>query len=141
MTLWEAIKNALIECINTHGPITKEFIGSAAKRIVMNIMENRPNDGTVLDKMIVDTMQTLITAEKNALRKDVIELRNTVKDLRIKDKEQKQKIQIFEEKFEGCEKRFRKSQEDKANCLRELQKAKKTIRKLMDRIPKKTLTE
>jgi len=35
--LWDAIVGALRDCINQHGPITKEDIGSAAKRIIGQI--------------------------------------------------------------------------------------------------------
>ena len=37
--LHKIIVNALTDCINAHGPITPEWKGSAAKRILNNILE------------------------------------------------------------------------------------------------------
>jgi len=56
------VNGALKHCINSHGPITKEWIGSASKRIVQHIL----NQTTVEGLQSVDSavMAKIVSLEK-----------------------------------------------------------------------------
>jgi hypothetical protein len=46
------ITGGLRQTIFAHGPITKQFIGSASKRIWGNLLENKPKKQSFLSKLI-----------------------------------------------------------------------------------------
>jgi hypothetical protein len=45
--LWQAIMEAIKECIDHHGPVDKNFAGSAAKRIMRNLIRNKAIEGII----------------------------------------------------------------------------------------------
>jgi hypothetical protein len=59
--LWKMISKALRECIAVHGPIDNNFVGSATKRVIRNIVESPnfreqcPDD--LYNKMVVDSLR------------------------------------------------------------------------------------
>jgi len=64
--LFIAISKALNECIDVHGPINKHFIGSAAKRIMVELMIDE-----IVQKMMpsdVELMLNQMGAERSKLR-------------------------------------------------------------------------
>ncbi len=65
--LWDAIVNALRLTIQTHGPITRELLTSATKRIVQAIVDLPSKERSEYDAMIVDTLDTLNQNETSRL--------------------------------------------------------------------------
>jgi hypothetical protein len=91
--IWEAIVQGLKECIIDHGPITKEFIGSATKRIARAIVESVEHEDE-LSGRIWDTLHTVKDQERWRMTKEIERLRKDKKVLKKELKKVKRELSV-----------------------------------------------
>jgi Protein of unknown function (DUF2934) len=88
--VWDLTKNALRNCIHSHGPITEKYLDSATKRVLRAIVDSqelRDISPDVYYALVVDSLEHLHKHEINPIRQQLWETRQELK---------KAKQQIFE---------------------------------------------
>jgi hypothetical protein len=84
--LWDIIKLALTATIKAHGPVTKDNLGSAIKRIVHGIIESedlqRYTSEDIWNKVRADALEVYYKGEISILRKRNSELRSEIAKLK-----------------------------------------------------------
>lgn len=104
--LWRLISSALKECIQCHGAIDKNFVGSATKRVIRNIIECKsfrevcPED--LYNKMIVDSLEVYHEQELREKENKIAALKRTIQNLqkapkpKPESKQDKRGVKILE---------------------------------------------
>lgn len=121
MDLWDRIKMALCQCIQDHGPIDRYFVGSAAKRIVREILKGRQSSDTPqLDAMLVSTMDVFHLAEISKLKRDLLQKNKELKETLVEK-------EALQQKFDEKHTKFCKSQEDLTFARNKVEKINKRL--------------
>lgn len=83
--LWRIVMEGLTDCIRSHGPITRNYLSSATKRVIANIIETPefrelcPDD--LYNKLIVDTLEFHYQQKLHTKHKHIQRLQERLKAL------------------------------------------------------------